>query len=270
MSDNHLTTPIVFNQPVGIANQDADAQQNQPKAVPCTVSAISGELVTVKFEIKSNFTLPTITIPQAYSQWVRGATQVGDKGFAVPGDYFLGGQSGQGTGTASIYPRGNLGTLVFVPITTKSFPSRPNQNATFINGPQGVILQDTAGNCVLTLTSTGVTITVGNETFTINANGFTSSIGSLVSNSSGITTTGSISTGTAGSLTVGTAGITSTGSITGTSLSAGSGTISTTGTISGATITSSGEVTARFGLGTYVTLTQHYHIGNNIVPFPGN
>jgi hypothetical protein len=192
--DNHLTTPIVFNQPIGIGQQTADAQQNVAKAIPCTVTALSGELVTVKFELNSNFTLPTITIPQAFSQWIRGATQVGDKGFAISSDYYLGSQSGQGTGTPNLYQRGNLGTLVFIPITTTTFSSR-NLNAAFISGPQGVVVQDQAGNCIFTLTQNGISISIGgNNVITINSTGVVITFGGITTtfNSTGIVTTGSI------------------------------------------------------------------------------
>ena len=173
MPNDSLVTPLAFTLPHMAANKATDKAQSQPQFMPCTITAVTKELVTVKFEVTSGFTLPQVTIPQAFSEWVRLPTQVGDKGYAVPSGYYLGGQSGQGGGTANLYPRGNLTPLVFVPISQMAFPNNDsrNLNAVFINGKEGVVLQDTEGLCSLTLSKTGVTITIGGVTVTIDIDG---------------------------------------------------------------------------------------------------
>jgi hypothetical protein len=135
--------------------RDADWQHSQ--ALPCSVVAVNGAIVTVKFEVQSKFTLPQQQIPIATSKYVREPIQVGDKGWAIPANFYLGGVSGQGGGTADVYPRGNLTPLVFQPISGSSFPSVVG-NALVLGGPNGVVLEDLAGTCVLTLTPSGVTL----------------------------------------------------------------------------------------------------------------
>ena len=185
MADNALVTPQAFSLPSAMRERTHDSSQTQQQAIPVTVVAVSGELVTVQASIKSNFTIPQITIPQAFSQWIRQPTQVGDEGWAIPCDYYLGGQSGVGGGVANTYDRGNLTNLVFHHTSQKTFPANTgrNPNAAFINGPQGVVLQDTAGNCTFTLTSTGIVIKIGGTTLTINGSGLSVSGGDIVNNS---------------------------------------------------------------------------------------
>lgn len=137
-------------------NRAADAIQQTGKALPCTVTAVNGSLVTVKFEVtfttysadytkkQTNNTLPPITIPKAESQWLRSPTQVGDVGLTVPADTFIGGISGQGSGVANLdIDYGNLTTLVWVPVAALSFPTTPNPNGPWLNGPAGATISDT-------------------------------------------------------------------------------------------------------------------------------
>ena len=141
-----------------LANKKArDADWQQPQALPCSVVSVQGALVTIKFEVQSNFTLPQQQIPVAGSRYVREPIQAGDKGWAIPANFYLGGVSGQGGGTADIYPRGNLTPLVFQPISQKSWPAVA-AGVLVLSGPNGVVLQDSSGACTLTLTPTGIAI----------------------------------------------------------------------------------------------------------------
>jgi len=147
------------------ANKKArDVNRQNSQSLPCTVTAVDGAIVTVSFDIQSNYTLAKQQIPVATSKYIREPIQVGDKGWAIPAGFYLGGVSGEGGGTADVYPRGNLTPLVFQPISNKSFPS-VNGNMLVLGGPQGVVLQNTSGSVTLTLSSTGVAV-VGNITAT--------------------------------------------------------------------------------------------------------
>jgi hypothetical protein len=174
VSDNALVTPPVFTLPRAIDARAQDETMLGTRGLPCTVTKIVGEMVTVKFEVASKFTMPQVTIPQAYSAWIRSPTQVGDRGVALPLDYYLGGQSQLGGGTANLFRRANLTPLIFHPISQVAFPTNPsrNLNAVMINGPQGVVIQDTGNHCSIVLTATTITITdsYGNEVL-MTANG---------------------------------------------------------------------------------------------------
>ena len=104
-------------------NRAADAIARLGKALPCRVTAVSGSIVTVEFEVSSQWTLPAVTIPKAEGPWIRSPTQVGDYGLTVPADAYLGGISGLGGGVANMVPRGNLTALAWVPVAATCFPA---------------------------------------------------------------------------------------------------------------------------------------------------
>ncbi len=151
MADNALVTPSAFSLPKVVDQRTQDKQQLQQQAIPVTVVKVVGELVTVAAQAQSQFTIPQITIPQAFSEWVREPTQVGDKGWAVPSDYYVGGQDGLSGGTSDFRTRGNLTNLVFQHNSQKQFPHNTNRdpNAVFINGPAGALVQTTDGTVVV-------------------------------------------------------------------------------------------------------------------------
>jgi len=154
-------------------NRAQQAIQNTGRALPCSVVAVNGALVTVNFEVNSSpWTLPRITIPKAESPWVRMPTQVGDFGLTIPGDVSLAGVTGMGTGVADMARRGNLSTLVFLPLSNKNSPPI-DPNAAQIEGPNGAIIRTTSGNASLTVNDDGITMSFGGKTVTLNGSGLT-------------------------------------------------------------------------------------------------
>lgn len=184
MADNALVTPVYESLIHAIHTGAQNRDQVNSKTLPCTVVKVDKEFVTVKFEAQGNYTLPQVTIPQYHSEWMRPPTQVGDKGRAVPADFYLGGMSGDAGGTADFRGRGNLTPLVYHPISQKPFAHNTGRdlNAAFINGPNGVVMQDTAGTCTFTLTPSGVVIKIGGVTVTINGAGLKVTGGDVVHN----------------------------------------------------------------------------------------
>jgi hypothetical protein len=78
-------------------------------------------------------------------------------GYAVPSDYYLGSVSGDAGGDTNFYPRGNLTTLSFQPISRKANPSRDYDQYTVTGGKNGVkIIQnaDTQSSRLLDLQQT--------------------------------------------------------------------------------------------------------------------
>lgn len=144
------------------------------RALPCHVVAVSGSIVTVAFDvISAGQTIPNVTLPKLESQWIRFPVQVGDKGMTVPADTYLGGVSGLGGGIANLSQRrGNLSTLIFVPVGATTFPA-VNTNAAYIAGPAGAVIQTQDGSAVLTVSTSGITLAFGGKTVVLNASGFT-------------------------------------------------------------------------------------------------
>jgi hypothetical protein len=89
-------------------------------------------------------------MPKLESQWVRTPTQVGDLGFTVSADTFLGAMSGLGSGVADLNTQySNLGSrLVFCPLGNKTFPAAADANKAWVNGPAGAIVGSTDGSVV--------------------------------------------------------------------------------------------------------------------------
>lgn len=168
------------------------------KGRPATLVSLdpTGTIATVNFEI-AGVQLPQVTMPVAGSEYIRLPLQPGCKGLCVPSDFYLGAMSGLGSGTADTTPRGTLSTLVFLPIGNKNFAATDDPQAVVLYGPNGAIIRDTSsvgilstdgsgnfqysgqtfsvnvaneisftcGSTQLTITPTGVTITVGGQLF---------------------------------------------------------------------------------------------------------
>jgi hypothetical protein len=116
-------------------------QEREAKSIPCHVTKVDKDFITVAFETQNGiFTPPTVKIPQSMSQYGRDPTQVGDKGYGVPGNYYLGGVTGDAGGNTDFYPRGNLTTLSFQPVSHKQNPSRDYDQLTHMGGPTGWIV----------------------------------------------------------------------------------------------------------------------------------
>lgn len=167
-----------------------DLIQNQGRSLPCKVVGVTGALVTVAFQVNAApLTLPQITIPKAESNWIRMPTQVGDLGWTVPADAYLGGVSGLGGGIATLQQPGNLSALVFMPISSAN-AAPGNQNAAYMQGPDGAIIQTTTGTASSAVISqSGTVLTFGSSTITINGSEITMLAGgkTVTLNSSGLT-----------------------------------------------------------------------------------
>jgi len=193
MADNFAKLWLQKRQNQLAINRAAQEVQKQGRALPCRVTAISGQIVTVAFEMDTSpWTLQPISIPKNESPWVIQSTQIGDKGVTMPSDVYLGGISGLGGGTASFTRRGNLSALVFVPVgNTSTTPIDPN--ATQVQGPNGVISRTTTGTTSQVVTNTsGTTVTFGTNSVVVNEDEIALNFGaatSLVVNASGITLT---------------------------------------------------------------------------------
>jgi hypothetical protein len=113
-------------------------QEQMTKSIPCHVVAVDKDFITVAFEPTNGiFTPPTVKIPQSMSQYAREPTQVGDRGYAVPSDYYLGGVTGDAGGKTNFYPRGNLTAISFQPVSHTQNPDRDYNTLTHMGGPNG-------------------------------------------------------------------------------------------------------------------------------------
>lgn len=210
MSNNAQKTHYVQSINRFAEKKALDAIEVLGKSLPCHVVAVSGSIVTVKFDVNSVFTLPDVTCPMMGPEYIRYPTQVGDLGIVVSADYYIGGVSGLGGGVANLSLRANLSALVFIPIantgkdTTKNWPPTDDPNALVLYGPDGVIIRTIDKKSVITVGETSVvikvgdntTVTVGTDSVVISQGGDTLTIDSSNVRTSGVLQAGNGATGT--------------------------------------------------------------------------
>lgn len=174
MSDNRFATPFARSLNTVSSQRAADAQQQLGKALPCKVISIKGQIVTVAFQV-TGFTLPNTEMPIATSKYDWIPVVAGDLGVAEPADVYLGGISGLGGGTADYGQRGNLSTLIFVPVANSSWviAAGATGNMRVVQGPDGVLIQDDGGKATVKVTPTGITMAFGTNSIVINSSGVT-------------------------------------------------------------------------------------------------
>jgi hypothetical protein len=106
--------------------------------MPAHVQKMEKDFMHMAFETgNSVFTPPIVKMPQSFSRFGREATQAKDMGVAVPGDYYMGGVSAFAGGRTNFYPRGNLSTLSFQPVSNMQAPKRDYDQHWETGGPNG-------------------------------------------------------------------------------------------------------------------------------------
>lgn len=158
MADNALKTPFGKSINTFAEKKVLDAIQLLGKALPASVVAVAGSIVTVKFELDSPFTLPVVTCPLFGPEYIRYPIQAGDRGVVLPAAVRLGGVSGLGGGVADLTTPANLSALVFLPCGNKNW-SGVDPNAVTVYGPNGVVLKNTAATSTIILLPAGIAIT---------------------------------------------------------------------------------------------------------------
>ena len=161
MSLQHIKTPVVFGLNTFAEKKIADAIARLGKSLPCSVvKVVSSGIVTVKFEVNAApFTLPQVTVPILYPEYIRFPIQVGDKGACVAFDARLGGLSGLGSGVPNLSPPGNLAALAFDFLGSSAWSNTDDPQSVVIYGPNGVIIRTTAKNVALQIGSGSANLT---------------------------------------------------------------------------------------------------------------
>lgn len=170
MANNVQKTPFVESLNTFAKAKAKDAVQLTGRNLPCSVTAVVGAIVTVSFQVNGPFTLPPVKMPVFGPRYLRYPIQVGDKGYAVSADAYLGGMSGLGGGVAGLTQQANLSALVFFPIGHSGWPS-VDGNAVVITAPNGVTLQDDTSAATIVLHPTAITLTCGGHSISIGASG---------------------------------------------------------------------------------------------------
>jgi len=144
-----------------IAQQQAlNEIQKTGKALPChVVQVVSSGIVKVAFDVNSDpYTLPQVTVPIEYPEYIRYPIQVGDAGMVFPADVRISGLCGLGGGVPTLSQPGNLSALSFVWLGNRNWSEADDPQAVVVYGPNGVILRDSSGASSITITPTGIDI----------------------------------------------------------------------------------------------------------------
>lgn len=160
MANNAQKTPVARSLNIFAEKKANDAIQLLGKALPASVVSAQGSIVTVKFEIKTNFTIPNVTCPVASSRYEFLPLQQGDPGIVVPSDARISAIAGLGGTIADLSLPANLSSLVFMPIANASWPAPTDPNKYEIWGPDGTIIRNGDKSSSITVDDTGAAIKV--------------------------------------------------------------------------------------------------------------
>jgi len=137
-------------------NRASEIIQQTGRALPCKVTKVNGNLITVSFNVQSDpWTLSPITIPKLESEWLQSPTQVGDTGITIAADAYLDNISGQSSAVPDLTKPLNLSALAFIPIKSVSIPVS-DPNAAVIQGPNGAIIKTKNGDAEVKVSETGI------------------------------------------------------------------------------------------------------------------
>jgi phage baseplate assembly protein gpV len=133
------------------------------RALPCHVVAVSGQIVTVQFDmLPGAVAYPQITIPIATFAYIRYPVQPGDKGVTVPADVSLRGQTALGTGIANLSLVPSLTALYFLPLANDNW-SKEDPNKIVLYGPDGAILKIVDNSASITISPEKIVASANDE-----------------------------------------------------------------------------------------------------------
>lgn len=138
---NNLKLPLQVS--LGnIAKLGADRAINiLGKSLPASVVSVNGQIVTIKFEVLSDYNMPNIDVPLAGSEYTIEPIQQGCKGIVVAIDADVSGISGLNDNVADLFITGNLSSLVFFPIGNKKWRI-VDHNIYYATGINDLMLRD--------------------------------------------------------------------------------------------------------------------------------
>lgn len=183
--------PLNTSLPRAMRERIADGKFISGQEWPCTVVSVAGAIVTISFNVESDFTLPQVICPIAESRYVRLPIKAGDQGMAVAATARLGGVTGLGSGLAPLSAPSNLGGLVFVPLGNSAWATI-DPNAVVIQAPNGSKILTDNGASEIIVDTGQVKITQGDVTVEIQGGVVTVTADHVVVNASDSTFNGDV------------------------------------------------------------------------------
>lgn len=142
--------------------------EHRGRALPASVTAVQGRIVTVRLEVDCNPALPPLNVPIAESEYMRVPIQPGCKGLVVSADVSLGQMTGMGARRPALNDSSsNLSSCVFLPLSNAEW-EKLDGNMLQLYGVAGVQITDRLnGSSTVTLTKDAVTLSTGAATVTL-------------------------------------------------------------------------------------------------------
>jgi GpV Apex motif len=167
---NYTRTPVGVSLDRIAHDAVAQALEQVGKGLPCTVVSVSGQFVTVNFEVNGGlYKLPNVTIPINTSQYDWLPVQLGDSGYTQAADVSLAAVSGVSNNVPTLTQSANLTGLCFQPVSNKTWTGPANMRV--VQGPGGVLVQDLAATTTFRLTPGNITMSAGGHTIVISSAG---------------------------------------------------------------------------------------------------
>ena len=135
------------------------------KAWPCSILSVQTDsnnktvpIVTVQFEINSQFPLPKITIPAIGTQHIRTPLRAGAFGIAISADVFIGNVSGLGENFTTMADTGNLAAMFFIPIGNADWKTFDKDSVVLYSIATGAMVMVNQSQVILLSGSSSVTV----------------------------------------------------------------------------------------------------------------
>lgn len=158
MADNAQKTPIQTSLQEWANYRLESFKKMEGKRIPATVVDVdpTGTIVTVKFEVLDDvLTLPQVECPVQTTEYARAPIRKGTKGYVAAAEYYIGGMTELGGGTAHLEQQPNLSNLIFCPLGNADFQETDDPNWYVIYGPEGVLIRTEDGETSLLLKKGG-------------------------------------------------------------------------------------------------------------------
>ena len=142
--------------------------EHNGKALPVSVIAVQGRIVTVRPEVNCNPALPPLRVPIAESEYIRSPIQPGCRGLVISADVSLGQMTGLGSRRPTLNDiTPNLSACVFLPLSHTEW-EKLDGNMLQLYGVKGVQITDRLnGSSTVTLKENSVTLSTGSATVTL-------------------------------------------------------------------------------------------------------
>jgi hypothetical protein len=135
---DHHKNPFTYRLNQWAQKRITEHLEQMAKNMPAHVQKMEKDFMHMAFENKNSiFTMPVVKMPQQFSRFGREPTQEKDMGMAVPSGYYMGGVSAFSGGRTNFYPRGNLSSLSFQPVSNLQSPNRDYDQHWECGGPNG-------------------------------------------------------------------------------------------------------------------------------------